>query len=161
MPLSQQNRPLKVKTPLGAGAFLLTGFSAREGVSELFQFYLELVASNDTAVPFEQLLGQKVSVEVAVDPSKKGRFFNGIISRFSQGTREGSVTVYRAEAIPQLWLLTRKWQSRIFQHVTVLDILKKVLAGIDTSFEGSGTFEPRDYCVQYRETDFNFASRPR
>src|SRR2546427_455144 len=41
----------------------------------------------------------------------------------------------------------------------VPDILKKVLTGIDVTWEIQGTFHPRDYCVQYRETDFNFASR--
>ena len=43
--------------------------------------------------------------------------------------------------------------------MTVPDILKKVLDGLDVTYELQGTFEPRDYCVQYRETDFNFASR--
>src|SRR5262249_32657177 len=48
---------------------------------------------------------------------------------------------------------------RIFQHKSVPDILKEVLKGIDASFDIQGTFEQRDFCVQYRETDFNFASR--
>ena len=157
MPLSQNNRPLKVTTPLGKDAFVLTNFSAREGLSQLFQYYLEMVASNDTEVKFEQLLGQNVTVEIAVQ--KQSRFFNGIVSRVSQGTRDGTVTIYRAEVVPQLWLLTRKWQSRIFQHMNVPDILNKVLTDIDRSLEITGTFEPRDYCVQYRETDFHFASR--
>jgi type VI secretion system secreted protein VgrG len=157
MALSQDNRPLKVTTPLGANAFVLTNFSAREGLSQPFQYYLEMVASNDTEVKFEKLLGQKVTVEIAVQ--QQSRFFNGIVSRVSQGTRDGTVTIYRAEVVPQLWLLTRKWQSRIFQRLNVPDILKKVLTGIDTSFEITGTFEKRDYCVQYRETDFNFVSR--
>ena len=43
--------------------------------------------------------------------------------------------------------------------MTVLDILKQVLTGLDVSWQVKGTFEPRDYCVQYRETDFDFASR--
>jgi type VI secretion system secreted protein VgrG len=55
--------------------------------------------------------------------------------------------------------LTRRAQSRIFQHLNVPDILKKVFAGLDVTYEIQGTFHPRDYCVQYRETDFNFASR--
>jgi type VI secretion system secreted protein VgrG len=63
------------------------------------------------------------------------------------------------EIVPQFWLLTRRAQSRIFQHLTVPDILKKVLAGLDVTYEIQGSFEPRDYCVQYRETDFNFACR--
>jgi type VI secretion system secreted protein VgrG len=61
--------------------------------------------------------------------------------------------------VPQFWLLTRRAQSRIFQQITVPDILRKVLEGLDVVYEIQGTFPKRDYCVQYRETDFNFASR--
>lgn len=39
------------------------------------------------------------------------------------------------------------------------EILKQVLVGLDVTYEIQGTFEPRNYCVQYRESDFNFASR--
>ena len=68
-------------------------------------------------------------------------------------------TRYQAEIVPQLWLLTRKAQSRIFQQIAVPDILKQVLTGLDVAYQLQGTYKPRDYCVQYRETDFNFASR--
>ena len=61
--------------------------------------------------------------------------------------------------VPEFWKLTKKAQSRIFQHKSVPDILKKVLEGLDVTYEIQGTFHPRDFCVQYRETDFNFASR--
>jgi type VI secretion system secreted protein VgrG len=61
--------------------------------------------------------------------------------------------------VPRLWLWTKSARSRIFQHLTVPDILKKVLQGLDAAFELSGKWEPRDFCVQYRETDFNFTSR--
>src|SRR5262249_12530283 len=57
------------------------------------------------------------------------------------------------------WLWTKNVQSRIFQQKSVPDILKEVLKGLDFSSEIQGTFEPRDYCVQYRESDFDFASR--
>jgi type VI secretion system secreted protein VgrG len=63
------------------------------------------------------------------------------------------------EIVPQLWVLTKRAQSRIFQQISVPDILKKVLNGLDVAYEIQGTFHPRDFCVQYRETDFNFASR--
>src|SRR5436309_8152537 len=63
------------------------------------------------------------------------------------------------ELVPEFWLLTRSAQSRIFQHISVPDILKKVLTGLNVDFQVRGTFHPRDFCVQYRETDFNFASR--
>src|SRR5262249_39376889 len=50
-------------------------------------------------------------------------------------------------------------QSRVFQQITVPDILKKVLKGLDAKWDLQGRYEPRDYCVQYRESDFAFASR--
>src|SRR5580698_4633718 len=62
--------------------------------------------------------------------------------------------------VPDVWKLTRKFQSRIFQHITVPDILKQVLSGFDASLvDIQGTFEQREYCTQYRETDFEFLSR--
>jgi type VI secretion system VgrG family protein len=66
---------------------------------------------------------------------------------------------YRASLTPKLWLLTKKVRSRIFQHVTVPDILNAVLTGMDVTYELSATYFPRDYCVQYGESDFNFVSR--
>src|SRR5262249_38135762 len=85
--------------------------------------------------------------------------FHGICCRVSQGESDPTFTDYRLELVPKFWLLTKRAQSRIFQHKSVLDILKEVLAGVDVAFELQGSFQPRDYCVQYRETDFNFASR--
>jgi len=154
----QENRPIAVTTPLGADELLLVGFSGQEGISQLFHFQLDLLAENTTDVPFDKLLGQKVTVEVVL-PEEKKRHFNGICIRISQGEQGAVFTAYRMEIVPQFWFLTRRAQSRIFQQMNVPDILKKVLEGIDVTYELQGTFHPRDYCVQYRETDFNFASR--
>ena len=154
----QENRPIAVTTPLGPDALLLVGFSGQEGISQLFQFQLDLLAEKATDVPFDQLLGQQVTIEVAL-PKEKKRHFNGICSRISQGEQDDIFTAYRMDVVPQFWFLTRRAQSRIFQHLSVPDILKKVLQGLDVAYELQGTFHPRDYCVQYRETDFNFASR--
>src|SRR5262245_32709507 len=154
----QADRPIKVTTPLGADVLLLTGFTGQEGLSQLFNFNLELVAENNRQIAFDKLLGQSITVEVAL-PGGGKRHFNGICSRIGQGDRDSIFTEYNATVVPKLWLLTRKAQSKIFQHVTVPDILKKVLDGINVRFELQGTFHPRDFCVQYRETDFNFVSR--
>src|SRR5205823_696860 len=66
---------------------------------------------------------------------------------------------YHLEVVPKVWLLTLSHRTRIFQQMTVLDILKQVVTGFDVSWQVQGTFQPRDYCVQYQETDFAFASR--
>jgi type VI secretion system secreted protein VgrG len=154
----QADRPLSVTTPLGKDALLLTAFQGVEGVSRMFSYRLELLAENETAIGFDRLLGQRITVRLAM-PGDEERFFNGLCKRVSQGHRDQTFTRYHMEIVPQLWLLSKKAQSRIFQHLSVPDILKKVLDGIDASWEIQGTFKPRDYCAQYRETDFNFASR--
>ena len=145
-------------TPLGSDVLLPTGFSGREAISELFDFQLELVATNGAQVPFEALLGQPATVSLT-SPSGAQRFFSGIISRFGQGARGPRLTSYVAELVPSFWLSTRRQTSRIFQDLSVPDILQRVLADIPTEFRLDGTFLPRDYCVQYRESDFAFASR--
>ena len=155
---SQANRPMKVKTPLAPDTLLLVGFEGREGVSELFRFELELLATNFAGVPFEKLVGQPISVELAL-PNGMTRTFSGIVSRLSQGSRDDTFTQYRAEMVPRFWLWTLRAQSRIFQQKTVPEILAAVLDGLDVSFELTGSYPARDYCAQYRETDFAFASR--
>lgn len=155
----QTNRPIEVTTPLGKDVLLLIGFSSHEGLSQLFHFQLDLLAEKTADVAFDKLLGKSSTIRLALPGSGKNRYFNGICSRFSQGEQDDDFTVYRMELVPQFWLLTRKAQSRIFQHVSVPDVLKKVFEGLDVTYEIKGTFEKRDYCVQYRETDFNFASR--
>ena len=155
---SQENRVIKINTPLGKDVLLLRGFSGHEAISSLFQFHLDLIAENRQNVAFDKLLGQKVNIEVLL-PDEGARYFHGIVSTFSQGGRGERFTTYHAEMVPQFWLLTRRLQSRIFQQVSIPDILKKVLDGLDVAFELQGKYEPRDYCVQYRESDFQFASR--
>jgi type VI secretion system secreted protein VgrG len=151
---------LSVTTPLGDGVLRLVDFQGREAVSELFSFRLGLVAQDGATVPFEAVLGKEVRVTVSL-PSGETRFFNGICNRLSQGDQDG-VTRYEAEIVPRAWLLTRRSQSRIFQGLSVPQILAQVLGGVPgLSFELrlQGEFAARDYCVQYRETDFDFISR--
>ncbi len=155
---TQAGRTLTVKTPLGDDVLLPTGFRGYEAVSQLFSYQLELLAEQSTRIDFDKLMGQKVSFTLAL-PEDKIRHFHGICVRLSQGGRDADFTSFRMEVVPQLWILTRISQSRIFQHMTVPDILKKLLAGLDVTYEIMGTFEPRDYCVQYQESDFNFVSR--
>jgi type VI secretion system secreted protein VgrG len=154
----QADRPIAVFTPLGEDVLLLVGFTVREGLSQLFTFGLDCLAENTRAIAFDRILGQPVTVRLEL-PDDRKRYFSGICSRMTEGSRGEVFTQYRLEVVPRLWLLTQRTQSRIFQQKNVPDILREVLTGLDVTFEIQGTFEPRDYCVQYRETDFNFASR--
>jgi type VI secretion system secreted protein VgrG len=151
-------RFLFVDSKLGTDKLILSSFSGHEGISQLFSFHLEFVSEDPHITP-DQVLGQKIAFGLSAFDAGKKQPFNGIVIRWWQLGMEGRLMQYRAEVAPQFWLLTRRSQSRIFQHKPVPDILKTVLSGLDVSFELQGTFEPRKYCVQYRETDFQFASR--
>src|SRR5262249_55223224 len=104
------------------------------------------------------LIGQPIAVECEM-PDGKPRHFHGICSRLSEGSRDSAFTRYSMEVVPAFWLLTRRPQSRIFQQITVRAILKAVLNGLNVKCDIQGKFFKRDYCVQYRESDFAFASR--
>ena len=154
---TQKDRALRIDTTLGTDAVLITGLSGSEGISQLFNYTLDLVAPLDKPVEFDDILSGPAVVELDIPGGT--RYFNGFITRFSQGRRDDDFIYYRAELSPHFWFWTKNVQSRIFQHVSIPDILKEVLKGLKVDFQIQGQFEPRDYCVQYRESDFAFASR--
>jgi type VI secretion system secreted protein VgrG len=154
------NRYLYLTTPLGTDKMLLDSFRGHEALCQLFRFELELLAENTTTVDFDKLIGQKVSFGVqGADSKRVPRDFHGIVIELSQGVRDPEFTAYRATVVPAIWTLTRKFRSRIFQHINIPDLLKQLFAGFDVVQELQGTFEPREYITQYQETDFAFACR--
>jgi type VI secretion system secreted protein VgrG len=162
MHYSQANRPLQVATPLEEDALLVTGFRGSEQLNNLFSFQVSLIAQNSTMIDFSKLIGNEITLSVATmgeAGATDWRYVNGICARFAQGNRNEEFTSYYAEVVPKVWLLTRQFRSRIFQQKSVPDILKEALKGFDCDFQLRGKYEPREYCVQYRETDFDFVSR--
>ncbi len=157
---TQDARMIRVHTPLGKDALLLQSFSGQEGVSELFRFDLKMHSLN-RSVAFDAVVGKGATVEVVLDGGKQ-RFINGVVSSFSQAGASGGLAHYHATIVPWLWLLTRTSDCRIFQQMSVPDIIEKLFGERnfkDYSLRLHGSFHPRDYCVQYRETTFNFVSR--
>jgi type VI secretion system secreted protein VgrG len=156
----QGARPAEIITPLGDDVLLFNRMTATEQLGRLFEFELDLL-SKDPDIKFEDILGQNVTVRLTL-PDDKERYFNGYVSRFSQeGTLE-NFNAYHATVHPWLWFLTRTADCRIFQQQTVPDIIKTVFRDHGFSdFEESlsGSYRTWEYCVQYRETDFNFVSR--
>jgi type VI secretion system secreted protein VgrG len=154
----QTERPLKLTTPLGADALIISAISGREALSELFHFEVDAMwEDKNNPLNFESLLGKKVTIEVMSKTDK--RHLSGIVTRVTQGELDKYFIRYRIVIEPQIWLLTRRVRSRMFQQMAVPDILKKVLEGMDVTDDIRGSFNPREYCVQYHESDFNFFSR--
>ena len=167
---TQDNRPLSISTPLGTDKLLLERIEGREAISEPFEFELGMLAQPDYTVPFDQLLGKSVCVSLLYylggdTPQKCVRYFHGVVTRLSEGRLVQSalggksLLRYRATIVPAFALLKHRVQNRIFQNLSVPDILKKVLTGIEYTDNTQGSFKPRNYCVQYQESDFNFACR--
>jgi len=166
MPYMQENRLIAIDTPLGKDVLLLAGFRGTEGLSRLFSFELNILSENHN-ISFEDIIGKNVTISVVLADEDK-RYFNGLISRFSQGRGGGEAggdprfSHYRATMVPWPWLLTRTADCRIFQKFSVTDIVEKIFKEkgfSDFKVKLHDSYEKRDYCVQYRETDFNFVSR--
>ncbi len=157
---TQKNRRISITTPLGEDKLLLRSISGSDAISQPFQYHLELL-SEDDAIDFKSIVGQRVTVKLLLADASP-RYFNGFISRFSQGARDGVLTSYHAEMVPWLWFLTRTADCRIFQKKSIPDIIQQIFKDLgftDFKLNLYSNFEPRDYCVQYRETDFHFVSR--
>ncbi|TCP09785.1 type VI secretion system Vgr family protein [Caldimonas thermodepolymerans] len=153
-------RVMEIDTPLGPDVLLFRAMSAREELGRPFEFLIE-VLSDKGELPVHELLGKPVTVRLEL-PEERARFFNGIVARMATASPLGRYHRYRLTVRPWLWLLTRNSNCRIFQQQSVPDILSQVFAkypqaAIEKRLTGS--YRTWEYCVQYRETDFNFVSR--
>src|SRR5262249_51127662 len=116
---------------------------------------------NDSIAPAD-IVGKSVTWLVR-RADRDPRYFNGVVSRWSAGGAQvRGLRRYRADVVPLLWFLTRTADCRIFQNKTAPQIIEQVFQDLGfTAYQLSlrGTYVRRDYCVQYRETDFAFVSR--
>jgi len=155
----QAGRLLELTTPLGTDVLLLQSLKGEEGISQMFSYRLSLLSEKDS-LKYEDVIGQKVSISIRMGKDKK-RYINGHVSRFVQGKKDDHFVHYEMEVVPALWFLTRTSDCRIFQNKSIPDILKAVLDGKSVAHKAqlTASYPPREYCVQYRESDFNFVSR--
>jgi type VI secretion system secreted protein VgrG len=158
---TQAGKLFQIDTPLGQDVLLLRGFKGTERISRLFSFSLDLLSEN-SSIAFSDIIGKNVTLSLKqIDGSY--RYLNGIISRFAQhDATEEELTSYSAEMVPWLWLLTRCADCHIFKNQSVPDIITQVFGALgfqDYTNSLQASYEPLEYCAQYRETSFNFVSR--
>ncbi|KIQ57285.1 type VI secretion system tip protein VgrG [Pseudomonas fluorescens] len=160
MLFNQASRLAKITSPLGPEVLLLKDMGGGEELGRLFNYELQL-HSLDNAIDLNQLLGKPMCVSLQLDGGGE-RYFHGIVARCSQNVDQGQFSSYQATLRPWLWLLTRTSDCRIFQNLTIPQIIKQVFRDLGFSdFEDSlsATYREWEYCVQYRETSFDFVSR--
>lgn len=163
--VTQKGRLLSLETPLGEDKLLAQDFSGNEGVSSLFTFRLRVLSvrssASDAPLSLEPLMGKGVALALT-RADRSQRFFHGIVNRWGHLGQEERFFGYFIEVVPWLWFLTQSADCRIFQFMTVPDIIKQVFKNLgyqDFRESLTRTYTKLDYCVQYRESHFNFISR--
>ena len=159
MPIETKSQPARVKTTF-ADDLIFGGMEGFEELGRLYRYQLEFLSPKEN-LNLDDLLGKDLTVELDL-PGGGTRYFHGYVTEFSQTGRHGDYATYSAVVHPWFWFLTRNSDCRIFQEKTVPDIIKeifKVRGFTDLKDELKATYRTWEYCVQYRETDFNFISR--
>ncbi len=139
---------------------LLAGFSGHEAISRLFSFQLDLLTEQGP-IDFAEIIGKNVTISVT-QSDNTARYFNGMVSHLRKVAPTFASTHYQMEVVPWTWMLTRYADCKIFHNKKVGEIIEQVFQ--DRNFTDyklllNGNYSPMEYCVQYRETDFNFISR--
>jgi type VI secretion system secreted protein VgrG len=153
---------LSIDTPLGKDKLVLTELSGEEEISQPFLFTATM-RSEDPDIKPESLIGAKVTMWIKRETAEPVPI-SGMVRSLSlasvdvRGFRE-----YHAEIVPWLWFLSCTTDCRIFQNQTVPKIIETIFGELGfTDYEMSGltgSYQPLDFCVQYRETALAFISR--
>lgn len=160
MLFNQASRLAKITSPLGPDVLLLNAMGGGEELGRLFTYELQLT-SLDANIDLNQLLGKPMSVGLQLADGGE-RHFHGIVARCSQDIDQGQFASYQVVLRPWFWLLSRTSDCRIFQNLSIPQIIKQVFRDLGFSdFEDalSRPYREWEYCVQYRETSFDFVSR--
>jgi type VI secretion system secreted protein VgrG len=159
----QAERLLAIDTPLGPDAVLLTTLEGEDILSRCFVYHVTIATEqSDTAV--QSLLGRPVTLWLDNHSPELRRPINGHVRRLvGHGTTPRGARLYNLEVVPRLWFLNCSSDCRIFQNQSIPDILQTVftdqgLANVEFRIM-RGDYPRVEYCVQYRETAFNFVSR--
>ena len=153
-----EDRAITVASPSGSTLTFqrLAGFDA---VSEGFAFSVALVSA-DLGVDVPGMLDRPMAIEAGGEGPR--RWFHGLVSAFRLVKLDAHLAHYEAELRPWLWKLGLTHDCRIFQNLGVVEIIEQIFSKYpDAKFEKrlQGSYPPRDYCVQFDETDLAFVRR--
>ncbi|WP_175685710.1 type VI secretion system tip protein VgrG [Burkholderia anthina] len=153
------NRVFTLDSPHGDDLKFHT-LDGSDELGRLFEFRIEALAESHS-LSLKDMLGKPVTVHIE-QQNQSTRYLNGIVARATlAGRRAERYYGYELVLRPWLWLATRRSDCRIFQNKTVPEIVQDVLSiyGFPIENHLAETYVPREYCVQYNETDAAFVSR--
>ncbi|MBB2494262.1 type VI secretion system Vgr family protein [Aquipseudomonas ullengensis] len=135
-------------------------FQGREALNQPYRFEVELVSERPD-LDLQACLGQPAFLAFSPD----GRGIHGLVLEAAQGESGKRLTRYHLCLQPKLAWLAQRSNQRIFQHLTVPQIIATLLEehgilGNGYRFQlGPTVYPPREYCVQYDESDLHFVQR--
>ncbi len=153
---------LEQQDDLGSGGLMVEAFLADDALQELGT--RDVIALSTSAhVGLKQLLGQRATLQASLADGSRTSF-HGFISQAAMLGSEGGLARYRLRMAPWLWLLTQGRNSRVWQDASVQDIVESVFQQYMPQArwrwsEGMPAGQPRSYCCQYRESDYDFVRR--
>jgi type VI secretion system secreted protein VgrG len=144
------------------GSFSVYSFKGLEEVSRPYGFFIELVSPS----PYEDIIGLlgKPGCLSILDRTGTPRLVHGLVREMRQLHSGNLFTHYECVLAPRFDFLKDTCDHRIYQKKSVPDIITEILQEQGFSSEGFafkcfGSFAPREYCVQYGESDFHFINR--
>jgi type VI secretion system secreted protein VgrG len=161
-PLANAQQPFQLITPLDEGALSLTGFWIVENMSQNSGMALHATSPVSAPVDFNAVVGKNITVKMVMagdSPVPQYRYISGTCTDFVHQKSDQNFNYYGIIVEPKFNLLKHNIQSRIFQQKSVPDILKEILKKVDVEFRLQENYEPHEYCVQFRESDCDFADR--
>ncbi len=152
------DRSAVLQTPAGSSGITFTHLAGRDEISRCFTYKVGFVVTGRDLNPLD-VLGGPLSLQIERSPS---RWMSGIVSDFRvTGVEERRVSC-EATVRPWLWLLGNTTDCRIFQKMSVVEIVEEIFSKYDAAkFEKrlEGSYQPREYCVQFDESDLDFVQR--
>ena len=136
-------------------------FTAQEALSTPWEVCVTLVSYAADICP-ENVIGSDASLTLL--GSTTSGYFHGRVWRFRRQTQGKRLTQYQLTLRPGLTWLDLGRNQRIFQHKSVPDIIRQLfqeqhIASDQVQWKLAATYQPRDYCVQYGESDLQFIHR--
>lgn len=145
-------------------AYRVLGYDLIEEMFDVSRLHCEIMDDEGDAPDPAALVDKAVTFTLIRSDGGPKRFFYGKVIDAERAPNSDDIRTVRLEVAPTLWRLQKRADCRIFQKLSVTDIIKKVLEGGGVSaaqqeWKTSESYSPRDYVVQYRETDYDFIAR--
>ena len=139
--------------------FQVLSFKGDECISQPYAFEVELVSER----PLKHL-NELMHKQAFLGFDSVGNGIHGQVHRASRGTASKRLTRYNVTLVPQLALLKHRINQRIFQSLSVPQIITQVLQehglhSVFHRFDLGSTYPAREYCVQFLESDLHFIQR--